>query len=421
MADGKGTLGKMVVDEKPLLSICIPTFNRCNALNKTLHSICETDLFQNTNICQLIISDNCSTDNTKLICERFVNRFPNKIKYILQNPAIPADINIFKSISYADGIYTKLHNDTLVFLPDKFEKMVNLLKNTGTQHVIFFTNGNKTKFNEGLIVNSSDEFLDKVSFFTTWIGGFCIQNGLLETLDNPYRFSNLKLQQVDILLRLVNSENNAIIFKEKLFNPLMFKSHGKSYNIAEIFGKNFLQILKSDMKLCHISKLTYDKVKKDILVNQINPRYFDWANELNFNKTGYFKYLFDDYKSNYYFYFELIKQPILICGVILQKFFNILKQNMFNRKWRKQNKHNFTILKEKIDFNKIFIGKNTTGIIDVKFDKNNSCNFLYIGNNCKIEDNVKFRFTGNDEIIIPDNTILKSGSIVTKTREIINV
>ncbi|MCX8512062.1 MAG: glycosyltransferase, partial [Chthoniobacteraceae bacterium] len=45
------------------LSICIPTFNRSQYLRLTLESITNQELFQNSDEIEIVISDNCSSDD----------------------------------------------------------------------------------------------------------------------------------------------------------------------------------------------------------------------------------------------------------------------------------------------------------------------------------------------------------------------
>jgi len=55
-----------------MLTICIPTFNRCNYLNGLLASIYNSD-----KKAKIIVVDNCSADRTKIV----VSKFKKKFKY----------------------------------------------------------------------------------------------------------------------------------------------------------------------------------------------------------------------------------------------------------------------------------------------------------------------------------------------------
>ena len=57
-----------------LLSICIPTYNRCSYLKKTLESIVSQKIFETTDLVEIVISDNCSSDGTADVCKIFAER-----------------------------------------------------------------------------------------------------------------------------------------------------------------------------------------------------------------------------------------------------------------------------------------------------------------------------------------------------------
>ena len=56
-----------------MLTICIPTFNRCNYLNDLLASIYNAD-----KKAKIIVVNNCSADRTKIV----VSKFKKKFKYL---------------------------------------------------------------------------------------------------------------------------------------------------------------------------------------------------------------------------------------------------------------------------------------------------------------------------------------------------
>ena len=66
----------MKENKQPILSICIPTYNRWYIIEKTINSVVMQDEFQNREV-ELIISDNASTDNTKSIVEQFQKKYSN--------------------------------------------------------------------------------------------------------------------------------------------------------------------------------------------------------------------------------------------------------------------------------------------------------------------------------------------------------
>ena len=83
---------------KPLLSICIPTYNREKELKKSIQSIIKEDIF-NTNVIELVISDNNSSDWTEKLCKTFSNY--SNIKYNKNTKNLWFDKNISTLIKLA--------------------------------------------------------------------------------------------------------------------------------------------------------------------------------------------------------------------------------------------------------------------------------------------------------------------------------
>lgn len=84
-------------NKQPILSICIPTWNRWYVIEKTINSVCTQPEFENWDI-ELIISDNASTDNTEQIIKNFQCKYKN-IKYFRNSSNIWWMKNILKSYS----------------------------------------------------------------------------------------------------------------------------------------------------------------------------------------------------------------------------------------------------------------------------------------------------------------------------------
>lgn len=97
-----------------LLSICIPTYNRAEYLQKTIESI-VTQSAWNTGNTEIVISDNASTDSTSAVIAGYEKRYPGLIRSIRQDPAIDPHDNFEAAMRLGHGEYLKLNNDTLLW------------------------------------------------------------------------------------------------------------------------------------------------------------------------------------------------------------------------------------------------------------------------------------------------------------------
>ena len=133
-------LGVIIV--KTILSICIPTYNRVDALKELLDSL----LTIKREDYEIVITDNCSNDNTKKIIKSYSNE---KIRYILNEKPIPALMNMIHSIFNARGKYALYCNDRDILYPEKIYKLIDYLKN---QDLSFVFCPRKSKYSENLII-----------------------------------------------------------------------------------------------------------------------------------------------------------------------------------------------------------------------------------------------------------------------------
>ncbi len=86
--------------QDPLVSIGMPVYNG----QKTIAHAIESILAQTYQNCEIIISDNCSTDNTAEICKSFEAKDP-RIKYFRQVGNLGATRNFQIVLEYSRGKY----------------------------------------------------------------------------------------------------------------------------------------------------------------------------------------------------------------------------------------------------------------------------------------------------------------------------
>lgn len=95
--------------KQPFFSIVIPTYNRASDLQFALYCI----LRQNFSDFEIVISDNCSTDNTKIIVGMLKDK---KIRYSRTKKTVGNALNMKRAIIMAKGKYVFLHSDDDFFL-----------------------------------------------------------------------------------------------------------------------------------------------------------------------------------------------------------------------------------------------------------------------------------------------------------------
>lgn len=293
-----------------LLSICIPTYNREKYLRDTLESIVSQDIFKNTNDVDIVISDNASTDGTRELVEKYLKLYPEKIIYH-RNDSNIGFANFEKVLSIADGKFLKLNNDTLLLKPDSLEKMLSYIKNNLEEKNILFFSNNASNIGGGAILYSDlNSFIKDISYYTTWIGSFGIWKSDFEKVIKIFNEKTwTEIPHTYILFNFLENHRNILCISEELFESVCPQKKGGNYNVAQVFGENYINFLNEFRDKNLLSTAVYNKEKYK-LIKFINKYYFDVRNKYNFQKTGYFKYLLKFYRWDLYFYLCYIKMGL---------------------------------------------------------------------------------------------------------------
>ena len=368
----------------PLLSICIPTFNRSAYLKNTLESITNEDIFQNSNLVEIVISDNNSSDDTEKICLDFINRFNEKITY-KKNEKNIEDKNIEQSLRLGLGDYLKLNNDTLMWKPGSLDKVIRIIQAAKKRKpILFFLNNCKETLNPGSLANNLSEFIKIASYFSTWIGAFGIWKEHFHQIKNFSRNSELLLPQVDVLFRLIDSGMTTLIDNSNHFSVQDVGPKG-GYNIAKVFGKNYMSII-NDFK-SRIEPQVIEEEKKLILLNHIIPFHFSVHHD--FYQPNYLGYL-SDFANEDYFQ-AAIRSAEHLRAINLMK----LEGKSITEIWRILNSHNQTyILNDHAEIHKFSVGRMSYGVLNIQ-SWDNPEERLIIGHFVSIANGVNFLLGGN--------------------------
>ena len=118
------------------ISVAMCTCNGEKYLNEQLHSI----LNQSSKPGELIICDDCSTDNTIQIIESYSAKYPKNISVHLNEKNLGVIKNFEKAILLTTGDFIFLSDQDDIWYPDKIKKMISLL-NENSNILLVFSNG----------------------------------------------------------------------------------------------------------------------------------------------------------------------------------------------------------------------------------------------------------------------------------------
>lgn len=109
-----------------LVSIIMPTYNCGKFIGETIESI-QKQTYQNW---EIVIVDDCSTDDTKDIVSRYIQS-DNRIKYFCLDKNSGAAVARTKSMELANGEYIAFCDSDDLWMPNKLEKQLAFMESNG--------------------------------------------------------------------------------------------------------------------------------------------------------------------------------------------------------------------------------------------------------------------------------------------------
>jgi glycosyltransferase involved in cell wall biosynthesis len=111
--------------ESPLVSVCLITYNHANFIKEAIESV----LMQETDFnFEIIISDDCSTDGTRIIIDEYLVNYPEKIKINPISSNIGMVANWISAVKFCKGKYIALlEGDDYWIDNEKLQKQVRFM------------------------------------------------------------------------------------------------------------------------------------------------------------------------------------------------------------------------------------------------------------------------------------------------------
>ena len=148
------------------ISVCMITYNHEKYISKAIEGV----LMQQTNfLTELIIGEDCSTDNTRKICLEYKEKYPDKIQ-LLPEKNLGVTQNFIKTLNTCTGKYIALcEGDDYWTDPLKLQKQVDFLEANeeyGLVHTAFKTvDENNDEINVAYYENLKKEANKEYAFF----------------------------------------------------------------------------------------------------------------------------------------------------------------------------------------------------------------------------------------------------------------
>lgn len=247
--------------KKPLLSICIPTYNRADYLKKSIESVICQEEFRNKQV-EIVISDNVSTDGTEKIGKEYAEKYDNIIYH--RNEVNINNDNFPLVLSLGNGVLRRLCNDTLVFHKGSLCYICQVIERyKDTKPVICWLEDNKEPETEEL---NFAEGIKAVSYFITSIARFSIWEDECEGLEKDTYGAELLLWQVRKTLELASVKDRMVIVRKELTYTQTVAKKNISYGLFHVFYENYFTLMKPYFDNGKLNDNDREYLEKDLLM-----------------------------------------------------------------------------------------------------------------------------------------------------------
>lgn len=258
------------MDNKILLSLCIPTYGVIEWVFPVLDSIYQQDV--DLNLFEVVVTDNGKNQDFEEEIKYYIQKYKN-LKYIKTNSYL--FLNEIDAYKNASGIFVKFINHRTKLINGSINYFINFVKeNEKEKPIIYFSNGalNNRKIK---ILNNFDEYIKELAIFSSWSTGMSFWKDHFDQINLECSFNEL-FPHTNILFDR-KDEKKYIIDDNILLDEitLSHKNKGK-YDVFYAFSVEFVDLILSLYKDKNISYSTFKHLKTQILYF-VSDLYYDFV------------------------------------------------------------------------------------------------------------------------------------------------
>jgi len=231
----------------PLLTIAIPTWNRAAYLRQNLEQLVPQLMEVATNQVEILISDNCSTDESPEVVAGFMQR-GMPIRYIKNAENIGSDCNVAQCFNEAAGRYVLILGDDDLLVDGALPWLVKRLECQEFGVLCMRPYGYDDDFRKEypggsgreMVFEDGGKFLSKIGPLVTLISACVINKKLLGQVD-ARDFCGGNLVQVHLVIRAALAAKPSLFLKRYLIACKRNNSGG--YDFSRVFVEELGRIL----------------------------------------------------------------------------------------------------------------------------------------------------------------------------------
>jgi glycosyltransferase involved in cell wall biosynthesis len=251
-----------VNDNAILLTIAIPTYNRAPILDRSL-CIIQSQLKAVGGCVEFIVSDNCSTDDTRGVINRYIDS-GMPINYIKNDVNIGSSLNIVKCYRMARGKYVWVLGDDDYLTDNAIEFVIKLLQKNRDYGLLFHSlySGNSVQYRE---YHNKKRFFSTLDFMILWISGNILRKCYIDSFPFEKYVTEEKVNwNASVFLNIhamTEADYNVRVYKKIFISTgIDSKKSGVGYDLFKV-ETNFLELIKTKNKELGVNFIFYEKLK----------------------------------------------------------------------------------------------------------------------------------------------------------------
>ena len=287
-------------NKQPLLSLCIPIYNRLEYLKRMLERFLEDKiLFEET--IDLLISDNCSTDDL----ESCVNEFKSKglkITYNRNQKNLGPDRNFLYCFNHAKGKYCWLLGSDDIPVKGFLNSLVTVLQ--GKEYGVVHLNHHSDGLSQLFEYSDNQKMVENIAHWITFMSSNIINTKNIAFINSNQYMDTYLIQVPYYLYSCLNSPVNAI-YKYSCFEKNDDSANNGSYNLFQVFVQNLFDVYERFYQQKMLSRKVIENIKRNEYEHFLFPFIKDLLvlkKKSNFDKKHAWHILFRCYGLKWYFY-----------------------------------------------------------------------------------------------------------------------
>lgn len=245
------------MDNRPTLSICIPIYNRRSYLERMLSRfLVDKQLFEEK--IQLFISDNCSTEDIKGVCDGFLSD-GLELSYSCNAENLGMDGNFANCFNHAKGKYCWVLGSDDIPAHGLLENLLQVLE-AGEYGLVHLSMKHRNKCLQ--VFDNHNEMLQEVGPWITFLSGNIIKTDTLKNIDlNQY--NGTFITQVPAYLNACfESTSSVILYQNKFFLGDNDSKNNGGYNLFEVFVENLFGMYQQFIDKGMLSQKAFELIKE---------------------------------------------------------------------------------------------------------------------------------------------------------------